>query len=209
VTSGTDGVVKLWSFDHQNNAVQWIQSWFENEQLPPIRRVCFSNDGSMLLAFGDRGTIRLIDLANQGAVSNRDFPESGDLSAAAFSSDKQYFIVGGDDSKARLWPVAQDPNVPRSEPILFEGHAEKIEDIRVLPSAAETVRVFTASRDKSVRVWDPRLGDPDQRAREILNLRQHAQGVTGVDTTTSGSLMVTSGREGEVVLWPTTLSPAE
>ena len=56
-------------------------------------------------------------------------------------------------------------------PIVFQGHADRIEDIQVLMDGSTQPRVLTASRDKSAHVWDPRIGSPDKLAREVVALR--------------------------------------
>jgi WD40 repeat protein/serine/threonine protein kinase len=205
-TSGSDGVVKLFDFDEQGFEIKESQSWFREENLPPIRRVIFSNDGAMLLAVGDGGTIRLISLVDE-RVANMDSPAAGHLLAAAFSSDGQYFAVGGQDNQARLWKVIQPGVASAESPIVFKGHADQIEDIKFVSSRGGAIRVLTASRDKSTRVWDPRINSENQLGREILSLREHTQGVTAVDATENGNVVITAGRDAEVVLWPA--SPVE
>jgi len=205
-TSGSDGVVKLFDFDEQGLEIKEMQSWFRDENLPPIRRIVLSSDGAMLLAAGDSGTIRLITLADN-RVANHDSPEAGHLLAAAFSSDDQYFAVGGQDNQARLWKVIEPGVASAESPILFKGHADQIEDIKFISSHVGAIRILTASRDKSTRVWDPRINSEHRLGREILSLREHSQGVTAVDATANGNLVVTAGRDAEVVLWPA--SPVE
>jgi WD40 repeat protein len=54
----------------------------------------------------------------------------------------------------------------------------------------------------SALVWDPRLDRSEVAAREILSLRWHASGVTGIDVSRNQQTVVTSGADGKIVLWP-------
>jgi WD40 repeat protein len=86
--------------------------------------------------------------------------------------------------------------------ILLQGHADQIEDIQFLGNPAEPLRVLTGSRDKSARIWDPRFESGTGQGREILSLRRHTLGITAVDVTDDGKLLMTGSRDGSVILWP-------
>ena len=100
-----------------------------------------------------------------------------------------------------MFPVVAEGPTP-TEPITFVGHADRIEDVAILQDASHEMRVFSASRDKSARVWDPRIGSQENAGREVIALRRHTQGVTAVDASVDGNVVMTAGRDGAVVLWP-------
>ena len=111
--------------------------------------------------------------------------------------------VGADDKSAWLFDL-EDEN----QTIELRGHADQIESIAILQDDSDQLRVLTASRDKSARVWDPRLGhSPEElnmsrQGREVLSLRKHSQGLTAVECTRDGSLVITAARDGRLLLWP-------
>ena len=131
----------------------------------------------------------------------------------AISDDEQWIAVGSQDRQARLWkidPAVASTTVPL---VVMQGHADVIEDIGFLGDRSSQ-RVMTASRDKSARIWDPKLlsavteaedagnsREPIQ-GREILALRKHSLGLTAIDATRSGNLLLTAGRDGQLILWP-------
>ena len=172
-----------------------------SQQLP-ARCVAFSDDGKSLLAAGVGGIARVWSLENEQAPpSIYDVPDVGAFTSGAFSADGAWIVLGGDDKRARLWKVGAAGSTANA-PIVFEGHADQIEDVAILQSGAAPMRVMTASLDKSARIWDPRIGSPDRVGRELLTLRKHTLGVTAIDATKDGGLIMTAGRDGAVILWP-------
>jgi WD40 repeat protein len=214
-TAGDDGLVKLWNWNAADRSVDKVRQWELAGPKTAIRRLAFSDDGARLAAVGDRGVIRVLS-TDSPTVWNYDLgrpdqPFADALTSVAISRGGQWLAVGGTDAKGRIWrlpPVgveATSDTVSAGEtvvPILLQGHADRIEDIRFLEDGTSQIRVLTASRDKSARVWDPQIGSPQAVAREILMLRGHAFGVTGIDVDPDHQTVVTSGTDGQVILWP-------
>lgn len=209
-TAGNDGVVKLWKWDVDRIQADEIRTWQLAGSPTAVRRLRFSSDGKKLAAVGDGGLIRVlyvdhdevIKLDMTGKDANQ--PNAEDVLAAAWSRDGKWLATGGTDAIGRIWNV--DVQRPFAAIITatsqMVGHADRIEDIIFLEDESQQIRILTASRDKSARVWDPRLDRSEPAAREILSLRGHALGVTGIDVSPNQQTVVTSGADGKIVLWP-------
>lgn len=206
-TGAKDGSVKLFDFDPIKRTTTEKQTWQVGNQGDVVRCVRFSPTGAHLLAVGDRGMAKLIPLNAGGEITDISVQNAGDFLAAAFSIDSQFIVVGGTDSKARLWSLNEN-GMPEAAPKLFEGHSDQIEDVMLLSSPTDKLRVLTASRDKSIKVWDPRADSTAKPAgevltpREVLTLREHTLGVTAVDATDNGNIVISAGRDATVVIWP-------
>jgi WD40 repeat protein/serine/threonine protein kinase len=206
-TASDDGVARIWTWDPKSKEFTQIRELQvagvrRDADQPgsaniPIRSVDFSPDGRALLTVGAQGTTRIWQLADS-TMSAYDVNDPVTLTCGVFSPDGKWIVAGGDDKLARMWKVGAAVDAP----IVFQGHADRIEDIQVLMDGSTQPRILTASRDKSARVWDPRIGSPDKLAREVVALRRHTQGVTAIDVTTDGQLLMTAGRDGAVILWP-------
>ena len=211
-TTGDDGWARVWHWNQTSN--QFVQqaeyplatdAGSDGNRLPG-RTVCFSPDGKRLLAAGVGGLARVWNLNSSDPPSVYDTVGIGEFTCGVFSPDGQWVALGSDDKRARMWRLASNGE-RGSAPVVFEGHADRIDDIAIVQDSSNELRVMTASRDKSARVWDPNFASTDRRAREIVTLRKHSLGVTAIDATDDGELIMTAGRDGNVILWPA--SPAD
>jgi WD40 repeat protein/serine/threonine protein kinase len=208
-TGGDDGVVKLWNWDPEARTTEELRSFSTRAEV--IRRIRFSADGKLLVVVGDAGFAAVWTTDGIGEPLRLETDaarQPPNYLSCAISEDRQWVLVGGSDQVARLWRLdleGESAKLTRT----FRGHADQVEDVAFIESPdgrLESYRIVTASRDKSARVWDPRLGadlENGQEPREILGLRRHALGVTAVDTADAGRLLMTASLDGTVILWPT------
>lgn len=208
-TAGEDGVVKLWQWSADQASLTELRQWALSGPPRPVRRLAFSPDGQWLAAVGDRGLVRLWRPADDRVIELDDSDDEGgpaaaQLTSAAFDPSGHWLAVGGSDSLARIWPVDSDAATGQPPPpVRLVGHADRIEDICFLGHSSGQLRVLTASRDKTARLWDPRLNSRDRLGRELLSLADHRLGVTGVAIDPTQRTVVTSSSDGTIRLWPT------
>ena len=201
-TAGEDGFARVWTWKPQEQTFTQTHQLALADATPVVARtVCFSDDGEWLLVAGAAGKARAIALASDGEGITFGQPAEVSFTCADFSRDGRWVVLGSDDKKARLFEIDRAANTA-SEPIVLEGHADQIEDVAIIQDASREMRVLTASQDKSARLWDPRIGTQQKMAREMLTIRKHTLGVTAVDVTSDGNLVLTASRDGSVVLWP-------
>ena len=206
VTSGDDGYVRAWRWNENEKTFDRIDELFvstDDKSAASIRAISFLPNGKVFFV-GSQGIARVWQIGKPQAVTKFDHPAAATLSCCDASSDGAWLAAGSDNKLAYVWN-AVDPSLA---PFILDGHSDRIEDITLLLDGSKQPRLFTASRDKSVRVWDP-FADKDQRTgREIVALRRHTQGVTAVDAISDGQLLMTAARDGTVILWPATKPPS-
>ena len=170
--------------------------------------VRFTPDGNHVMLAAADGAIQVRSLVDRSTIFAESLPAGLSATCAAFSSDGSYLAVGATDKSAWLFQLDAGAE---AKPRVMRGHADRIESIAVVQDLSDSIRVLTASRDKSARVWDPRLDvqgkdsiDSEEpiAGREVLSLRRHTQGVTAIDCTGDGDLVMTAARDGRVLLWP-------
>ncbi|MEE2935074.1 MAG: protein kinase [Planctomycetota bacterium] len=204
-TGDLDGNVRLWNWDESSGKVveirQLSNAATDDNGTFAVRRVRFSSTGERLVAVGDRGMIHLWDTADWSDRVDFSAPKVN-YTCAAFSADGSILAVGAEDKIVRTWMLNDQPI---RKPVELIGHADQITGVAVLGDAASGVRVVTSSVDDTARVWDTR--GEGSRGRELLSLRKHTGDVTSIDATIDGRMLMTSGRDGKVILWPASSVP--
>ena len=76
--------------------------------------------------------------------------------------------------------------------LTLSGHDDSLEQVAYGPDGA---RLATASRDKTVRIWEPASG------RSALIIRGHGGAVTGVAFSPDGTHLATTSEDGYTRLW--------
>ena len=76
----------------------------------------------------------------------------------------------------------------------FDGHTAAVTAATFSPDGK---RIATGSADKNVKVWDVNMGT------DLLTLRSHADEVTVVRFSRTGRMLLSAGRDGGAILWPT------
>lgn len=213
-TAGSDSTAKLWKWKNRSQGFTLSQEL----QLTgtQVNRVRFSAKGDRLMLSGLNGTVKVMSVSAESSPISASEPVTLSLgrklsaTCSSFSADGNWIAVGATDKTAILFDLTGETT---SQPIKMTGHADRIESIAIVQDASRQLRVLTASRDKSLRVWDPRLdllkGKTSKenttdvyQAREVLALREHTKGLTAVGCTTSGDMAMSAGRDGRVLLWP-------
>jgi WD40 repeat protein len=203
-SGGDDGRVGIWKWDPKTGISEQIRTF----TLGPgkVHQVRFTADGSRIMAVGEHGAAALWQVDGTGRPISFHDEQAGDANflCCVISPSNDAILIGGDDRIARMWTIdANWQNIRLAK--RFQGHADAITGISTMqtdPRDPTSRRIITASRDKTVRVWDPKLDDDTAAPREILNLRRHTLGVTAVDVALRGNLLMTAGLDGNVILWP-------
>ncbi|WP_338020170.1 WD40 repeat domain-containing serine/threonine protein kinase [Rhodopirellula sp. P2] len=211
-TGGDDSRVRVWDFDENAGTFEARRQWSDPMLQGGISSLDFNADGSCLLATTNQGAATLMRLDGDAKLNLVADPSLGKLNVGRFSDDSNWVAVGGSDNIARMWNVGdwladpQDGTGEAGPPIQLIGHAEPISDVAVL---THPLRLFTASEDRSVRVWDPvaqgaRHDEQAKFGRVLLELRGHQDALSALDLTAEGDLMMTASEDGTVRLWPAT-----
>ncbi|EMI55852.1 Serine/threonine protein kinase-related protein [Rhodopirellula sallentina SM41] len=230
-TGGDDGFIRRWTFERESSEFAEVSSFDVNSDINsdselnsknidrPLS-ITLSPDERSLFITTSQGKVLLRDIAANESRVLLDDANVGAIHAGCFSSDGRFVAAAGRDRLARMWDLSRTSSALNAPDAIFQGHAESIHDVALIGNivpetpSRSTLRLITASQDRSVRVWDPLYSKPPEAApsdregmigpegRELLELLRHSDGVMSVDFNTDETLMMTAGRDGNVVLWP-------
>jgi WD40 repeat protein/serine/threonine protein kinase len=113
----------------------------------PCLNVAFSPDGRRLVTGGPEHTVKIWDVRD-GQILHTLRGHSGDVHAVAFSPDDEsrWVASGGEDGTVKVWDSRSGELVDS-----FRGHTGLISSLAFSPDG---LRLYSGSRDRTVKAWD-------------------------------------------------------
>ncbi|MBS0262303.1 MAG: hypothetical protein JSS02_10165, partial [Planctomycetes bacterium] len=199
---GEKNYVRLWDFEKEGD--QPAKTFSHKSR---VHHIAFSADGEKFVSACEDGTVWIWDINNdQQELTHWAAHDDGAALCAEFSNDGNWVISGGQNDKlAKVWKIENQQAQLWNK---CEGHAGPVNSVAFSPiSNPEDLvhtRVITGSNDTFVKVWDPRLNQPNNKsnAQELLTLKGHDRAVTVVAFSPDGSTVLSAGRDGRIMLRP-------
>ncbi|WP_328708415.1 Hsp70 family protein [Microbispora hainanensis] len=169
----------------------------------PVGRVAFSPDGTILATPDVNNLVRLWDVSH-GAEPRLSCAFIADHNGGTF--DLEFAPAGtiiattGGDSNVYLYEVGNPEQILQLAELAdaldeFTNHTDLVEDVAF---SSDGTRMATASRDKTVLLWDiTAIHSP----RRLATFIQENDEVNGVAFSPDGRILATAGKDGTATLW--------
>lgn len=196
VTAGADGKVQLWQ---RADGVWESMATLGVPGETPLESAVFVANGpaaTPVVAGGAAGTYYWSSPDAEPVVLD----DREAITAVAASADGRW-LASAAGSEVRLYDVQTRQRV--GTPLM--GHAAAITDVAFTPDSS---RLFTTSRDSTVKLWDSSAiiagGNDGETQRELLTLEGHSDEVTSITVAPGDEhpVVLTTGLDGQAVLWP-------
>jgi WD40 repeat protein len=197
----------------------------------PVHHAIFSPCGNYAVTCSNDRTVAVWDVQTRQLCGELDEQTAADyheasVLCAAFCSGADWLITGGEDNQALVWNFEDLKNRGpgskgeyKTRPVArMRGHAAPITSVSVSPDGN---RIVTGSEDRTARLWNAGVlrrpnanqtgTSPVDRAdhaslvedlTEIMTLADHDREVTAVAFSPNGRSIGTAGRDGRVVVRP-------
>jgi WD40 repeat protein len=144
-SASADGEVKLWDATRLGKEQEPRRSFRARVGIGAMT-LAFSPDGQRLVAGGKENTVIIWDVQTGQEQTLRG--HSGDVWATAFSPDREgrWVASAGEDSTVKVWD-SHTGTLVRS----FRGHTGFVTSLAFSPDGR---RLYSGSRDGTVKVWD-------------------------------------------------------
>ena len=195
LTTSDDGTARLWRLQ----TGRWLA--VQTMKAPEAGAV---NDAAFLLQ--EDGSMQIVTGGASGAYlweEDEDTPQlihrDGSVCCCVAPSPKGNLIAVATGRKVTLY------NTKTLQPLTtLSGHSEEITSVAFTPDGS---RLFTASRDYTVRLWrTPLVGSLELGAqqRELLTLEGHTDEVTSVIVAEgeNQTFVLTTALDGQAIVWP-------
>ncbi len=195
VTSGGDGLVKVFNLPDNGNPVEATK--FEPQIKssigggnPPVTTVAYSNDGKFLVSGGAEGVVRIWDATTNAEVRSLR-GHTGWVTSAAFSPDGRSAVSCAVDKALRIFELPKSDGAPT-------GHSAMARCIAV---SRDGKFAATGSDDKTVKVWNLANG------REVATLTGFGGNVTAI--VFQGNDTIVAGSGSDIKLRKFTFAPVK
>jgi len=229
-TADNGGQVSIWQVD----SGEFVRQFCRHDSGQTIHQIAFSPDRTKLATASADGTSVVWDLQS-GELLAELIGHQGDVLAVAFHPEQSWLATASSDQTARLWDLTtKEPlavlrgHSKRVGAIGFSpdgrrlatGSADataKIWAIRlaaVVPAeeAPPTPDVPTSAGapqgEDDAAMEDLPPFATEVRVDEILTIKEHRDEITSVEFSTDGKNLLTGGRDGQAIVWPSSSTPA-
>jgi WD40 repeat protein len=186
IAGGTsDGRLMLWNLQALNAPREFKASE------KAVNAVAFYQRGERLASASGDGTILLWDLG-AGGKSQILHKDASPVTCMAVSPEAGSLVAGSADGKVRLWDL-NDPTRGPSFTIQAHGQMEVI----ALAISPDGALIASTGRERSLRLWNARTGEPEQEESDIGIGELQAS----IAFSSDGSRLATACEDGIVRIW--------
>ena len=190
---GVDDAVKLWDLTARDPSAASVDRRCRHGR---VTATLFTNDGKWLITCGEgrEGAVRLWNLSSVDPSDSLLLHGlNGPVRAATASADSRYFAAAGNDSRLRVWNLAE-LNAASAPTVLAAG------DARLTQVAMSGAGDWLAACDAAGRIYLWRVTTAGVQPEAVV-LQASSQAITALAFTADGRWLAAAGDDWTARLW--------
>ena len=193
-TGGGDGILTKWSIAERRT--------LESLELSAksLRSIAFCAARKELAIGASDGFIYLIDIENF-SIKRQFLAHENSVFCLHYSPDNQQLISGGRDAQLKVWTLEKNCQNSLTQP----AHWFTINDLAFHPNG----HLFaTASRDKTIKIWDAKTYQL-LKVIEIIRDKGHLNSVNALLWHPYKNLLISASDDRTIIIWEMIKCPAK
>lgn len=186
-TAGGDGLISRWdSLEARQQESLQISS-------RSVRTLAYVPGQQLILAGSSDGSITAVDVRDTAPVYTVAAAHASSVFCLALEADGSHFLSGGRDAALKRWELAPDPVLIRE----LAAHTFTINDII---TDDKHRWIFSASRDKTIRIWDARTLEL-LKVLDAFRYGAHANSVNCLFWDSARQLLLSGSDDRSICIW--------
>lgn len=191
ISGSRDKTLLIWKLTRDVGSAYGIQHRRLEGHNATVQDIACSRDNESVVSASWDNTLRLWDIETAQTIRRFKGHENAVMSVAV-SDDNRVILSGSMDKTIRAWNRDADLRAN----ITNGGHTEAVSCVRS-SNGMDGDSMVSSSQDKVVKVWRNN-GDSYDLSYDLYG---HKEGVNVVVVSKDGSVCVSGGRDGRIILW--------
>ncbi len=147
-TADSEGKIKIWQLNKNNNGQELIPSLSRHEST--INQIEYSRDGKILASAGADNTIKIWDIESSELISTLKVPQLQarpqlGVNSITFSQDRNLLISGNEDKTIQIWDLTNNRILS-----ILEGHSDRVKTVIISPN---NKIIASGGDDNTIKIW--------------------------------------------------------
>ena len=188
-TADSQGKIKIWQLNPENNSQQLIHSLSGHKNA--INHLKYSWDGKFFASASADNTIKIWDVASNQLIITLKVPlgqaiQKLGINSITFSKDRNFLVSGNEDNSLQIWDLNNNS--------LVSTHQEHSDRINTITINHKKKIIASAGDDRTIKIWN-------FKGELLQTIEAHNLSINALQFTTDGTILASASSDNTIKLW--------